>query len=233
MVKAKVLEMTMKIQNCPVVGKSRKTNRVGLMEQVNSGVYTHGTYIAKIRENKEFTETGEFELTRISKEGTKYMAELRIKGYGEFVVNLDSVVYSKFAKIYEARRNEVREVENERTAKIRKNADEKEKENEKLKEENEKLRNELNEERVKGCSKDMKHEAEIYTYYKQTKQAEKEKVQAVEEKDSALKTLAKVQAELNTVKENAESVAKFVLMAKRYKKMTDEEILTKVKEMLK
>ena len=79
----------------------------------------------------------------------------------------------------------------------------------------------------------MKHEAEIYTYYKQTKQAEKEKVQAVEEKDSALKTLAKVQAELNTVKENAESVAKFVLMAKRYKKMTDEEILTKVKEMLK
>ena len=226
MVKAKVLEMTMKIQNCPVVGKSRKTNRVGLMEQVNSGVYTHGTYIAKIRENKEFTETGEFELTRISKEGTKYTAEVRIKGYGEFVVNLDSVVYSKFAKIYEARRNEVREVENERTAKIRKNADEKEKENEKL-------RNELNEERVKGCSKDMKHEAEIYTYYKQTKQAEKEKVQAVEEKDSVLKTLAKVQAELNTVKENAESVAKFVLMAKRYKKMTDEEILTKVKEMLK
>lgn len=233
MIKAKVLEMTMKIQNCPVVGKSRKTNRVGLMEQVNSGVYTYGTYIAKIRENKEFTETGEFEITKINKEGTKYTAEVRIKGYGEFVVNLDSVVYSKFAKIFEARRNEVKEVENERVGKIQKESDEKDLRIKKLEEQLKDKQDEINEQKVKGCFKDMKHEDEIFNERMNTKQ-QKERADKAEEKVTNLETaLAKVQTELKTTRKNAESVAKFVLMAKRYKKMTDEEILTKVKEMLK
>ena len=70
------------------------------------------------------------------------------------------------------------------------------------------------------------------------KQRAKEILEKVEEVTTSAKedleaALAKVQTELNTTRKNAESVAKFVLMAKRYKKMTDEEILTKVEEMLK
>lgn len=233
MVKAKVLEMTMKIQNCPVVGKSRKTNRVGLMEQVNSGVYTHGTYIAKIRENKEFTQTGEFELTKINKEGSKYTAEVRIKGYGEFVVNLDSVVYSKFAKIFEARYREVKEMENERVGKIQRDSDEKDLRIKKLEQQLKEQKDATNEEKVKSCYKDMKHEDEIFNERMNTKQ-QKERADKAEEKVTSLETaLAKVQTELKTTRKNAESVARFVLLAKRVKKMSDEEILEKVKEMLK
>lgn len=233
MVKAKVLEMTMKIQNCPVVGKSRKTNRVGLMEQVNSGVYTHGTYIAKIRENKERTETGEFELTKINKEGTKYTAEVRIKGYGEFVVNLDSVVYSKFAKIFEARYREVKEMENERVGKIQRDSDEKDLRIKKLEQQLKEQKDATNEEKVKSCFKDMKHEDEIFNERMNTKQ-QKERADKAEEKVTSLETaLAKVQTELKTTRENAENVARFVLLAKRVKKMSDEEILEKVKEILK
>lgn len=190
MVKSKVLEMTMKIQNCPVVGKSRKTNRVGLMEQVNSGVYTYGTYIAKIRENKEFTETGEFELARISKEGTKYTAEVRIKGYGEFVVNLDSVVYSKFAKIYEARRNEVREVENERTAKIRKDSEEKDLKIKKLEKEIKETRDRLNEEKVGRVGDEVKFTSALDTEIKKREAAERRIVEYQKQGIDAVKEYA-------------------------------------------
>lgn len=186
MVKAKVLEMTMKIQNCPVVGKSRKTNRVGLMEQVNSGVYTHGTYIAKIRENKEFTETGEFELTRISKEGTKYTAEVRIKGYGEFVVNLDSVVYSKFAKIYEARRNEVREVESARTTKIRKDSEEKDLKIKKLEKEIKETRDRLNEEKVGRVGDEVKFTSALDTEIKKREALERRIVEYKKQETDAV-----------------------------------------------
>lgn len=186
MVKSKVLEMTMKIQNCPVVGKSRKTNRVGLMEQVNSGVYTYGTYIAKIRENKEFTETGEFELTRISKEGTKYTAEVRIKGYGEFVVNLDSVVYGKFAKIYEARRNEVREVENERTAKIRKDSEEKDLKIKKLEKEIKETRDRLNEEKVGRVGDEVKFTSALDTEIKKREALERRIVEYKKQETDAV-----------------------------------------------